>query len=139
MDTIVFPDVAALAVDATVAGLAAVGRPVPVGTQVPNPRPGEFVRISRAGGIRRNLVAEDARVVIEAWAQADETAADLAELVRSVLHAVQGTVADGTPVYRVDDVEGPADDPDPLSDQPRYQLAVSMTVRGHKPMTTKGA
>lgn len=131
MPVLVFPDVAEVAVEAAAAGLADAGRTVPVGTVVPNPRPAEFVRITRAGGLRRNLVTEDARVVVEAWAQADEDAADLAELVRAVLHALAGTTSDDdVRVYRVDDTEGPADDPDPMSDQPRYQLALSITVRG---------
>jgi hypothetical protein len=129
---LLFPDVAAMAVKATVDGLAAAGHGgVHVGTMVPTPRPPEFVRISRAGGVRRNLVTEDARIVVEAWAGSGPEATDLAELVRSILHALRGTVDDnGVPVYRVDDVEGPADDPDPISDQPRYQFAVSLTVRG---------
>jgi hypothetical protein len=129
--TITFPDVAALAVKATVAGLDAAGRGnVHVGTIVPSPRPPQFVRISRAGGVRRNIITEDARVVVEAWADSAPEATDLAELVRSILHALRGEVTDGVPVYRVDDAEGPADDPDPISDQPRYQFAVSLTVRG---------
>jgi hypothetical protein len=130
---LIFPDVAEIAVKVSVAGLDALGLSVPVGTRVPSPRPPEFVRISRAGGTRRNLVTEDARIAVEAWAQAAEDAADLAEAVRSILHSIRGTVVDGVPIYRVDDAEGLADDPDALSDQPRYQFALSLTVRGRKP------
>lgn len=134
MPPLVFPDAVELGIAITVAGLASTPfAGVAVASQVPADRPDQFVVIARAGGTRRSIVLEDAHLVFETWAQNPADAQDLGQQVRAAVHAAQGTVVDGHPVYRVEDVEGLADQPDPLSDQPRYQFALSLTLRGSTP------
>lgn len=98
--------------------------------KVPNPRPAEFYRVLRVGGVAREKVMDDATIVVEAWAPTDEEADDLAQLARAHLLAmVNVTVADVL-VYRVVDVAGPANLPDPLSNQSRSTATYTVTTRG---------
>ena len=129
-EVIPFPDATAVVVRFLARQFAATDAPVPVGTRVPNPRPERFVLVRRVGGHRATLVTDAARLAVEAWDSSPANAADLAERCRSWLHAMAGTVQDDVPVYVVGDVGGPADLPDPLSDQPRYTFTVEVTVRG---------
>jgi hypothetical protein len=102
----------------------------PVGNKVPNPRPTAFVVCDRVGGARRNLVVDDANVVVEAWAAADADAHDLAQLARAHVLSLPGQVVGGVPVYDVDELGGPGNQPDPLSGQSRYVFTVQVAVRG---------
>jgi hypothetical protein len=131
-ERVLFPDVVGL----VLAHLNAVMPAIPTGTLVPSPRPARFVVAQRAGGNRTSLVTDAAVVIIEAWAEGPAQAADLAELCRSYVHALEGTTAQGTPIYRVDDVGAPGDQPDPLSDQPRYTFSVLVTLRGSVPLSS---
>lgn len=125
-ETIEFPDPVAL-----ILGYLAEQLPTtPTGTLVPSPRPARFIVARRAGGERTSIVTDAAVVAIEAWGADPADAADLAETCRAHVHAMAGTVRDGTSIYRVDDVGAPGDLPDPLSDQPRYTFSILMTVRG---------
>lgn len=126
MQPILFP-----AVDSTlVAALGAVLAPVPVSTKVPNPRPVTFVIVRRVGGTRAGLVADEALITVEAWADTDPAAHDLAQIARARLGALEGTVAGGVTIYRVGESSGPQDLPDPDSNQSRYTQTFTVTVRG---------
>jgi hypothetical protein len=103
---------------------------VPVVTKIPNPRPPVFVLARRLGGVRQAYVCDSAQIGIECFAQADEDAHDLVQLVRGHLGALAGTTQGGTPVYEVLELAGPADLPDPLSDQSRYVCSVAIATRG---------
>lgn len=103
---------------------------VAVVSRVPNPRPTSFLRVFRTGGPRMNLVADDAQVTVEAWASTDTAAHDLLQAARGLIVAARGTVVDGTTVYRVAEVSGPAWLPDPLSDQSRYTQTFTVATRG---------
>lgn len=130
-EIIEFPDVVSLVLTALEPDID-----VPLGTLVPNPRPTSFVLARRSGGERTTLVTETAVVTVEAWADTPAAAADLAERCRARIHAMEGTMISGVPIYRVDDVGAPADLPDPLSDQPRYQLSVLIATRGSAPTSS---
>lgn len=123
---IVFPDAAALLAD----HLRGVLDDVHVGTRVPTDRPATFVLVRRLGGVRNTIVSDEPMIGVECWAATDATAHDLAQLCRGHLHALPGAVLAGTVVYRVADVGGPSDLPDPLSDQPRFVFTVSVGMRG---------
>lgn len=131
-ERIVFADV----VDLMLGVIAEAVPGIPAGTLVPNPRPPSFVVARRAGGERTSVVVDTAVVTVEAWAATPAAAADLAEQCRAAIHAAEGTVVEGVPVYRVDDVGAPSDLPDPLSDQPRYQLSVLVATRGSVPLSS---
>lgn len=132
-EVIVFPDVEGLLCSYLGAALASRGVDAPVGTAVPNPRPSAFVRVQRTGGpVSPALFCMDApMVVVEAWATDEVAAATLAALVRGLLHALPGQEDSATPVYRVDELAGPANLPDPNTPgMTRYTLTASLLVRG---------
>lgn len=127
---VLFPDSVLLASDELEAQLPAlVGAAVPVGNRVPTPRPDRFVRVRRQGGTRITVVSEAAQLEVQAWALDQAQAEDLAQACRSILHGMACRTVAGVPVYLVDDVGGPAEVPDPLSDQPVSQFSVAMHVR----------
>lgn len=125
MPVITFPDTVALLIDYLDANITE-----PVRLRIPNPRPSTFVTLRRTGGPKRNLVTDAAQVTVEAWAATDEAAHDLAQEVRGLLNALPGTVLDTVAVYRCDELSGPADLPDPLSDQARFTQSFSVALRG---------
>lgn len=127
---VVFPDAAAVVVDHLRAQFAARDVAATVGTRIPNPRPARHVRVRRIGGPRRNIVADGPHVSVEAWGPTDEEAADLAQLCRGLIHAMHGTTIAGVAVYGVSELAGPAELPDPTSDQPRYVQTFEITLRG---------
>lgn len=103
---------------------------VDVGSHVPTPRPTPFVLVRRLGGTRLNEAADNAMLGVEAWGETAPTAADLIQEARALIHAMRGGVHSGVAVYRVTEIGGPAQLPDPLSDQPRYVLTVQVAMRG---------
>lgn len=129
---VVMPDAVAVTIDYLRPALAAAGRPVHVGARVPSPRPSEFVRVERIGGLRKNVVSDSPRLDIHCWAATDEAALDLAQLARALVHAMGGSRS-GVAVYRVQEVGGPMWLPDDTSGQPRYAFAVEIQMRGSKP------
>ncbi len=129
-ETIVFPDATLAAVTAIRAGLTAASSTATVGTRVPNPRPALFAVVRRIGGVRRNLVTDSAQLSVECWGQSEQTAHDLAQLCRGIVHAAQGTDQGGTVVYWVAEIGGPALLADPESDLPRYVATYEIGTRG---------
>lgn len=125
MEAIAFPD----AVAAVVTWLEA-HVDEPVRSKVPNPRPDAFYTVTRTGGPRRNIVTDAAQITVESWALSDEGAHDMAQIARAHLHTIAGEIVNGSPVYRVDELSGPARLPDPLSEQPRYSQSFELAIRG---------
>lgn len=123
---IYFPDAVAL----TIGYLSDEFPTVPVHKRVPNPRPDRFVTILRTGGPRRSFVVDDAQLTIDCWATDDAAVADLASEVRAAMNSMQGVVVDDVQVYRVNELAGPADLPDPVSDMPRMRWSVVVATRG---------
>lgn len=124
-EAVAYPDAVNVAISWLTDQLGAIVLP-----RVPNPRLAEMVVVRRTGGVRLNLVADDAVLTVEAWAASDEAAHDLAQEARGYLHAMRGEVIEGVTVYRIADVGGPAFLPDPDSDVPRYTFSVSAAMRG---------
>lgn len=131
---VLFPDATRIVADR----LRALLEPTPVVTRVPKPRPDRFVLVRRLGGARANLVVDDAQLGIECWDDTDAEAHDLAQLARAHVNAMAGTVAGGVRVYAVREFAGPADLPDPLSNQPRYVFTSQVAVRGTGAEATGG-
>lgn len=125
MEVITFPDATALLIDHLDSQIVE-----PVHHKIPNPRPTTFVTLRRTGGVKRNLVTDEPQITAECWALTDEAAHDLAQEVRGVLNALPGTTLDGVDVYRVDELSGPADLPDPVSGEARYTQSFSVALRG---------
>lgn len=125
VELFVFPDTTALVCSALTDRLDR-----PAGTLVPEQRPDEFFRVLRTGGPRHTIVSDAAQVTVESWAATEAAAHDMAQLARAVLHTLPGTVVDGVPVYRVDEISGPGNLPDPLSNHPRYSQTFAVHTRG---------
>jgi hypothetical protein len=102
---------------------------VETGSRVPLPRPEEFYRVIRVGGVAREKVMDDATIVVEAWAPTDEEADDLAQLARAHLLAMVNVWVEGTLVYRVVDIAAPANLPDPISGVSRVTATYTVTTR----------
>lgn len=125
---VVFPDATAVACSLLDAALT-----VPVRSKVPSPRPDSFVTVRRTGGVRKDVVTDNAQVTIEAWGPTEEAAHDLAQIARAHIGAAPGSVVDGVAIYRVTEQAAPGVLPDPLSDQPRYSQTFNIAVRGVTP------
>ena|SRR5881394_1522876 len=99
--------------------------------KIPTPRPTTFVTVQRVGGVNRNRVVDSANLDIQCWAGADYIAHDLAQTAWAYLRALDGGgYMDGVFCYRCDTIGGPAYLPDPDSTQPRYVMAVELSLRG---------
>lgn len=126
MEAVIFGDAAAVAIGYLRAEL---GLYAEVHKDIPDPRPAKFVTVRRGGGIRRSVVSDQPLLLVECWAETSEDAHDLAQMCRGLLYAMRGTVQGDLAVYRVDEVGGPADLPDPLSNQSRYTFTVQVHLR----------
>jgi hypothetical protein len=131
MERILFPDAVAATMGALTAQLPGLGfSGVPVLTRVPAARPARFVVVLRTGGPRVNLVTDAAQITLEAWAPAEAEAHDLAQAVRGIVGGLAATVTGGVTVYGVEELSGPANSPDSVSDQARYAWSMIVNVRG---------
>lgn len=97
--------------------------------RTPNPRPLEFVKVLGVGGVRRDPVTDQPTLAVEAWAATRTRASALAQEVRAVLYALVGATFAGYSIQDVVEFAGPADLPDPLSDQFRYSATYAVTIR----------
>lgn len=129
-DPIEFPDAEAIVRTVLLAGQPVFGHDGPVSTAIPNPRPAEFTRLLRTGGPWRDIVTDEATVIVESWAADNPSAVALAQINRALLHAAHGTVVAGVTIYTVNEFSGPSNLPDPSSDQARYTQTFSIALRG---------
>lgn len=126
MEAIVFPD------PIVVARTWLVGRltGIPVVQKMPATATDELIQLVRTGGQRAGLVIDRAQLTVTAWARTDIRSAELANLTRAHLGAMQGQVVGTATVYEVAEVGGPYSNPDPDSGQPRHTFTVAVSVRG---------
>ncbi|ALO13502.1 phage protein [Streptomyces venezuelae] len=113
------PDAVAVVTGYLRSALAAVGEPVLVVSRIPPPRPARFVRVERVGGTRQTVVSDRPRLDFHAWGETEADAADLAELVRALVHVIPG-VRSGVTVYSAREVGGLQWLPDQDSGISRY-------------------
>lgn len=91
--------------------------PEPVSTRVPAPRPAAFVRVTRVGGNRRNLVQGEPILLVECWAATSVAAFDLAARAWDLIDRDVSWSAS---------LSEPVSFPDPDSTSPRYQFTASL-------------
>lgn len=96
---------------------------------VPTTRPPTFIRIYRTGGPRTNLVVDGAQLSIESWAADSATAATNAALVRAQLNYLAEQPSVTPPIYKVEELSGPAELPDPVSASRRVTWSVIVHLR----------
>lgn len=97
--------------------------------RTPGPRPAEFVKVMGVGGVRRDPVTDVPTLAVEAWASTRTRAAELAQQVRAIIWSLEGTSTAGYAVQEVAEFAGPADLPDPLSNQFRYTATYAVAIR----------
>ena len=97
------------------------------GNQVPEIRPDKFVKVKRNGGVSDETPTLDApRIDIEAWAQDDADAHDIAALC----HALIYTMPNRTPVRKIEPFLGLTRIDDPLSHVSRVLFTLTLRMRG---------
>jgi hypothetical protein len=90
-----------------------------------------FVRVVRTGGVMQTRITDNAQMTFECYAAHDDEAVRLAQDTRSHVLAAAGTrlTADAF-CKRVGEVSGPAELPDPDSEQlSRYTFTVETAIR----------
>ena len=96
---------------------------------VPATRPPTLCRSYRTGGPKTNIVVDGAQLTIESWAASSDLACANAEAVRAQLNALPWRFE--TPaIYKVEEMSGPAELPDPVSSSRRFTWTVLVHVRG---------
>jgi hypothetical protein len=116
---------------AAIIGVLDTALGVDVRHRIPNPRPDTLVVVTDTGGsYGRTRISEAVQISVDCWAPTVAEAHDLAQLARHHIEALTGTVVDGIPVYRVEDVARPSYQPDTLSDTARYVFTQAVHVRG---------
>ena len=129
-EVILFPDAALVLTSYLSAELTDRSDTAVVRTRVPDVRPDRLVRVERTGGIRTNLVTDSAIVTFECWAASEADAAELGQLVRALIFAVEGTTQTGAAIYNVTEVGGLAHLPDPTTEHQRYIFTAQIGLRG---------
>ena len=97
-----------------------------VDTSVPNPRPADFTRVTRQGGVRNNLIQSSPRVFVECWGPTEVAAFDRAADAWAALSDAEGSMVDGVFLSRVqltDLANFPDDD-----GSPRYTFTAGITT-----------
>jgi hypothetical protein len=123
---LLYPDAVQVTTGLLRAALVAAGKTVHVGTQIPNPRPATLVKVTRTGGPKVLRVIDGAQITVDCWAADLGSAMDLAQLCRKCIEEMPGTA----PVHRVEEIGGPQDLPDPVSNTPRVTFTVQVQMRG---------
>ena len=97
---------------------------------IPTTRPPTFTRVYRTGGPRTNIVVDGAQLTFESWAATADLASGNAELVRAQLNAFPEVPVSPNPIYKVEEMSGPAELPDPVSSSRRFTWTVLVHIRG---------
>lgn len=102
----------------------------PVRKNVPNPRPSLFCRVFRSGGPKLGHVIDNPQITVECWGDDDVALAHFTTVVRALILGMRGQTVGSALCVRVDEFSGPADLPDPVSDQSRLTWSASLRFRG---------
>lgn len=94
---------------------------VHVGTRIPQQRPDRHVKVTRAGGNRRNLIQERPLMVLECWGPDSVAAFQLAADAWRAIDAANGATVNGVALdLPRDSLSSPINQPDPDTTNPRY-------------------
>lgn len=109
--------------------------PLVVKHDVPNPRPDTFIRVLRTGGSSNTgggsaAPLDLAQLTVESWAPDSDTAEANAQTVRHHINNLVGLSLSGHAVYKVVELSGPGELPDPLSNSRRSTWSVQVWIRG---------
>lgn len=107
-------------------------REEPVGSGIPT-GVDKFVKVLRTGGPSpaAEIVTDMPQFAVECYARWEDEAEQLAEDVRSQIHAMAGTTVNGVSVKRVVEYGGPGILPDPRTPElSRVTFTVAIRLRG---------
>lgn len=131
MQVIRFPDAEALIVSHLNTQLTVFGESARASTKTTTAS--KFVTVRRTGG-NAVFVIDNARLTFEAWATTEAVAANLAQLVRGIILAVDKITYQGTTyqTYEPQELAAPANNPDPDSaaTYARYTWTAQLGIRG---------
>ena len=96
---------------------------VPVYINPPKNVPGTYVRITRLGGVQRNLVTDSALIGVNCYSRRRSEAAELANKTRLILRDSSGTKTHNAGIRFWREVSGPVNYPQPDVDRTRYQFS----------------
>lgn len=135
-EVIVFPDAVATALDYLFdAFIARSTHDVRLGSRIENDE-SRFLVATLFDSEIYDVAFQRSILRFEVWVddgpRSHENCQDLAQLVRGLLGAMQGTQQTRGTVYRVSDegAQGTADQPDPDTGKFRYVFHIAMTMRG---------
>lgn len=126
-EVIGFPDAEGLAVAFMKAEYSGRGVAAKVATKRPKTMPAMFTRVSRVGGDPRDLVTDSPMLLFECYGDSTVSAEHLAKVTRALALAAARLRDD---VTRVQSVGGLGFNPDPDTNQARYQFTVQWDLRG---------
>lgn len=99
-----------------------------VGTRVPNPRPAQFVKVTRTGGPAARMTISEPTLLVECWGATDALAWAVAAKVWPLCHVPHAVQVSPTVwASRIQATE-PVNFPDPTSGSSRYQFIVTPRV-----------
>lgn len=127
-EVIVFADTEALVIAGLGAAFTARSLTVHVADRVPDDTQ-RYITVRLIDSERVDLVVDRSTVRISAHDTTKEAATDLGQLTRGILGSWQGTVVNGTTVYRVTDAQV-ADAPDEFTNLPGFTFHASISTRG---------
>lgn len=127
---VVFPNAATITITRLREALSTLDPTAEVHGRIPKERPDRFVYVARHGGPRQTVISDAAQLGIESFAQSATEAQTLAQLVRAVVNAMANTQQSGVQIYFVNEFSGPAELPDPVSNQARYVQSFQISMRG---------
>lgn len=109
-----FPDVEAICVSY----LNSTQTDAKASTKVPNPRPDQFIKVTRVGG-SANIGIDSARVRFECWSTDEVAAQKLGSNVRSLVRAMDEYGYENSGLLL---------NPDPVTNLPRYQFSATLYI-----------
>jgi len=131
MQTVVFPDAESVITSYLRNQITPyIGDTIHVGTDVPNPRPEEFIRLIRTGGVVQTQVSDGPQITLESWAMNEDRAYEIAKYARALVSRLQNDVWNGTTFYRMQEFSGPNSNPDDDSEMARYTWTFIIGMRG---------
>ena len=112
-------------------GLIAAGITPLIVAEIPNPRPDEFIHLTRVGGTVALEVFDRAAITADCWAPSLEDAMELGGSVRQQMHRMQGTTVGNVTVGRVIEIAGLSSGTDRgQSEQHRARQSFQIDLRG---------
>ena len=125
---IVDPDVEHLLIDHLAVALPASGFPdIPVSDRVPQ-QGVESVVLIRTGGVRRDMVTDQAQISVDVRAGTNSRAMAIAQQVRALINDLWATIVGGFQIYDVNELSGPYSNPG-SSDWCRYSQTFLIQIR----------